>query len=185
MKLFKILALSAIALFSYSCTEEDNYLSTDPADTGIFLKTISNNSTQFTPTSFNTSKIDLTLELSGNSAEERLSNVNLFITYKDSEKVFTGGEKLYKSYSLNEFSKNESTDRYRKNFVLTLSEIFSVLGISNTAVYGQADVITVRFEVVDKSGRKFTNTNLGLDMTTAYYNSPFRYSFTVFTVKVP
>lgn len=179
MKIFKILSLTLISLLSFSCTEEDNYLSTDPSDTGIFLRTISNKSSAFTPTSYNTSKVDLTLELGGNSAANRLNKVNLYVRYTDSEKVFTGAEKLYKSYSLSDFTMDSGSGLYRRNFVLTVPEIFSSLGITDTSVYDSSDAIRIRYEVEDASGRKYTNTNPGLDLSSAYYASPFVYNFTI------
>lgn len=180
MKYIKIISFFLLTFFVTTCTEEDNQLSTDINDTGIYLKTISNSSTQFTPDSFNSSKIDLLLELGGNSAEQRLSTLNMYITYKDSEGIFTGGEKLFKSYGVGDFTKDSTSGLLRKKFILSMQEIFSSLGITDNSVYDQADLITVRFEAVAKDGKKFTNNNLGQDMTTAYYNSPFIYSFSVF-----
>ncbi|WP_143885664.1 hypothetical protein [Chryseobacterium binzhouense] len=180
MKYFKIISIFILTILFSACSEDDNHLSTDLADTGIYLKTISNNSTQFTPDTFSTSRIDLILELGGNSAEQRLSVVNMYITYKDSENVFTGGEKLARSYSIGNFVKDSSSGLLRKKFQLSMFDIFAALDITDNTIYDQADIITVRFEAVAKDGKKFTNTNLGQEMTTAYYNSPFIYTFSVF-----
>lgn len=179
MKYFKIISLFILTLLLSACSDEDNQLSTDVNDTGIFLRTISNNSTLFTPDSFASSKIDLTLELGGNSAEQNLSVVNVYVTYKDSENVFTGPEKLFVSYGLGDFVKDGTSGLLRKNFVYTTPQIFAALGITNNLVYDDSDGITIRFEAVAKDGKKFTNTNLGQELTTAFYKSPFIYDFTV------
>ena len=178
MKYFKIISLFIVTFFLSACSDEDNQLSTDSKDTAIYLRTISNNSTLFTPSSFSTSKIDLNLEIGGNSAEQNLSVLNVYLTYNDSENVYVGAEKLIASYGLGDFVKDDTSGLLRKNFVYTTQQIFTALGM-NDLVYDDSDKIVIRFEAVAKNGKKFTNTNLGQELTTGYYKSPFIYNFTV------
>lgn len=171
--------LALILFTAYSCNREGDHLTFDESSHGIFLRTVANNSTIFDQNGFTTNKVDLELELAGPSAVNNFQELRMYVDYDDSEGVYAANEKLVATHSLSDFTLNSQSGLYRRNFEYTAQELFQLLGITDPAVYDGGDFFELRFEVVTKDGKVFTDSNLGLDMLNAYYASPFAYKFNV------
>lgn len=174
-----IIAFTFISLAVFSCNREGDYLKVDESATAIFLRTISNKSTTFTQNGFTTSKVDLLLELGGPSAKNNLQSLDMYIKYNDKEMTYTGAEKLVKTFSLSDFSLDQTSNLYRKQFTYTAKEMFDLLGITTPSIYSGGDSFSLRFVAKSKDGKTYTNSNLGLDLGNAYYATSFIYNFPI------
>lgn len=185
MKIKNIISLSLFTigiLFNQSCQREGTggVIPTAADNTGIYLKTVADKTTPLFETNFETAKVDLLLQVGGNSAESRLEEVQMYLTYKDSEKVFTGAEKLVATFKPSDFTKDATTGLLTRNFVYSPKQLFALLGITDTKIYDNSDIFQIRFAAKDKSGRLFSTNNLGDELAaTSYFNTPFIYSYTV------
>lgn len=171
--------LALLLFVANACNREGDVLSTEESSQGIYLRTIADNSTAFSQTTFSSSKIDLNLELAGASAQNNLQEVRVYLDYEDSDLVYNAPEKLVATYTLADFALSATSQLYRKNITFTAAQMFQLLGITNQTIYGGGDYFTVRFAAVAKDGKVYTNSNLGADLTGEYYKSPFMYRFNV------
>jgi hypothetical protein len=96
-------------------------------------------------------------------------------------KITTNEIKL-KSVPATDFEQNPDTDYPRATISVTAQEVLTALSLTQGDVNG-GDQIELRYELVMKDGRVFTNTNAsGIVSGGAFFNSPFFYRIPVVCV---
>lgn len=173
----KLLFTSILIVLLSSCEEDSNRLSTENANTGIYLRTISNNSTDFIVGDLDQAKTDITLEVVAADNGNVLKEVKVYVKYTDSENVFISNEKLLATVTQNEFSRDSESGLLRYRFVYTAAQMATVMNITDTSIFDANDKYDIRFEAINNNDNKFTNSSNGLDLSSEYYKSPFLYSF--------
>jgi hypothetical protein len=177
--IMKLLLLLVITLFYYSCSDETNKLPTDGSVTGIYLREISNTSTNFIVGSLDNSKADITLEVVGADNGNSLKEVQVYIKYIDDELIFTGAEKLFKTIPQSDFVRNPNSGLLRKQFIYSATEMATALNITNASIFDANDKYELRFAAVKNDGKIFTKGSNGADLTSSpgFYQSPFLYTY--------
>ena len=105
-----------------------------------------------------------------------MSSVDLFVSFRDNTPdngETAPAEALIKTIPIADFSRNDN-GFLQGNVSTTAPEALSALGITSSDIDG-GDRFTFRLALNLSDGRVFTSTNIGINITGPFFNSPFRY----------
>jgi len=187
MKTFKfILVVFAAMGMAISCSDDKGFFDKDAIVYAAYLNVVSTGSSTWGTVSqsdfrVNTSSFyEVTLEERDVERGKLFQSVDFYVKLRDNTtpKASTD-EKPVKSIPASEFVQDPETDYPRATIKITAAEVLSALGLTQDAING-GDQVEVRYELVMKDGRIFTNSNAsGIVTGGAFFNSPFFYRIPV------
>jgi len=162
---------------SVSCEDTDK-LNFDPLalPSGAFLRTLNVDSANFNLKDLANSNWAITVEGDDGSNGSLMTSVDLHVTFKDNTPengTVSLSEALVRNFPISAFTRGAS-GLLGGSISATANETFSALGLDSEDVDG-GDSFTFRLTLHLSDGRSFSSTEIGPDVTGAFFNSPFRY----------
>jgi hypothetical protein len=190
MKTFKFIFVVLAAMgMAISCSDDKGFFDKDAIVYAAYLNVVATPSSTFGTVSqsdfrLNTSSTyQVTLEERDVERGNLFQSVDFYVKLRDNTvpKITTNEIKL-KSVPATDFEQNPDTDYPRATISVTAQEVLTALSLTQGDVNG-GDQIELRYELVMKDGRVFTNTNAsGIVSGGAFFNSPFFYRIPVVCV---
>lgn len=181
--IFVVLAAMGMAI---SCSDDKGFFDKDAIVYAAYLNVVATPSSTFGTVSQNdfrvstTSVYQVTLEERDVERGKLFQSVDFYVKLRDNTipKITTNEIKL-KSVPSTDFQQNSDTDYPRATISVSAQEVLTALSITQDDVNG-GDQIELRYELVMKDGRVFTNSNAsGIVTGGAFFNSPFFYRIPV------
>jgi len=183
----------ALTMLMVSCTDfvEPNIPYRD-FNTGAYLRTIQRTSTTFTYQDIEdffdvqNSIFALTLEAVDAENGGTVESVEIRVRHRrftgagfDYIPALSSEDPIVRTLTPSDFAPNDESRFLRTSISIPASEALSVLGVAATDIE-RGDVFEFRLVLVDRMGRRFTNTNLSPDVQGGlFYDSPFLYTVPV------
>ncbi len=183
-KIINLILIVGLIVVSASCEDTDK-LNFNPEElpSGAFLRTLNIDSGNFNKSDLDNSSWTITVEGDDGSNGDLMSSIDLHVTFKDKTPengTITLSEVLVKNIPVSSFSRGDS-GLLGGSISTTADETFNILGLSRTDIEG-GDQFTFRLTLNLSDGRSFSSTEIGPDVTGAFFNSPFRYVASVICV---
>jgi len=184
--IFVVLAAMGMAI---SCSDDKGFFDKDAIVYAAYLNVVATPKSTFGTVSQNdfrinaTSEYQVTLEERDVERGKLFQSVDFYVKLKDNTvpKITTNEIKV-KSVPATDFDQNPDTDYPRATITITAQEVLTALSLTQGDVNG-GDQIELRYELVMKDGRIFTNSNIsGVVSGGAFFNSPFFYRIPVVCV---
>jgi len=184
--IFVVLAAMGMAI---SCSDDKGFFDKDTIVYAAYLNVVTTPSSTFGTVSQNdfrlntTSVYTVTLEERDVERGKLFQSVDFYVKLKDNTTPkLTTNEVKVKSVPSTDFQQDPETDYPRATISITAQEVLAALGLAQGDVNG-GDQVELRYELVMKDGRIFTNSNAsGVVTGGAFFNSPFFYRIPVVCV---
>ncbi len=176
-KIINLILIAGLVLVSASCEDTDK-LNFDPLtlEEGAFLRTLSVESNTFNAADIPGSMWGATVEGDDGSNGDLMTSVDVFVSFRDNTPdngETAPAEALIKTIPIADFARNDD-GFLQASISATAPETLSALGITSSDIDG-GDRFTFRLALNLSDGRVFSSTNIGLNITGPFFNSPFRY----------
>jgi len=181
MKKVKNYLMLAIGILVISCSSDDKLIDTvsETVDRGLVLRTVSTISSSYNIFD-TTSEWGVTLEVQDKEDGNLLSEVRMFISFKDNTTI--GGDLSTNEIALQTIPFSEFTNGPfgfpRTDLTLSFADALAATGIAFADVEG-GDTFNFRLEAELTDGRVFTNNANGTVLGGSFFSSPFAYVSTV------
>jgi len=184
--IFVVLAAMGMAI---SCSDDKGFFDKDAIVYAAYLNVVATPKSTFGTVSQSdfrlntTSEYQVTLEERDVERGNLFQSVDFYVKLKDNTvpKITTNEVKV-RSVPATDFDQNPDTDYPRATITITAQEVLTALSLTQGDVNG-GDQIELRYELVMKDGRIFTNSNIsGVVSGGAFFNSPFFYRIPVVCV---
>jgi hypothetical protein len=190
MKTFKFIFVVLAAMgMAISCSDDKGFFDKDAIVYAAYLNVVATPKSTFGTVSQSdfrlntTSEYQVTLEERDVERGKLFQAVDFYVKLRDNTvpKITTSEIKL-KTVPSSAFAQDPNTDYPRATISITAQEVLTALSLTQGDVNG-GDQIELRYELVMKDGRVFTNTNAsGIVTGGAFFNSPFFYRIPVVCV---
>ena len=190
MKTFKFIFVVLAAMgMAISCSDDKGFFDKDAIVYAAYLNVVATPSSTFGTVSQSdfrlntTSKYEVTLEERDVERGKLFQSVDFYVKLKDNTvPKLTTNEVKVKSVPSTSFTQDPDTDYPRATISISAQEVLSALGLAQGDVNG-GDQVELRYELVMKDGRIFTDSNAsGVVTGGAFFNSPFFYRIPVVCV---
>jgi len=190
MKTFKFIFVVLAAMgMAISCSDDKGFFDKDAIVYAAYLNVVATPSSTFGTVSQSdfrlntTSKYEVTLEERDVERGKLFQSVDFYVKLKDNTvPKLTTNEVKVKSVPSTSFTQDPETDYPRATISISAQEVLSALGLAQGDVNG-GDQVELRYELVMKDGRIFTDSNAsGVVTGGAFFNSPFFYRIPVVCV---
>jgi hypothetical protein len=190
MKTFKFIFVVLAAMgMAISCSDDKGFFDKDAIVYAAYLNVVATPKSTFGTVSQSdfrlntTSEYQVTLEERDVERGKLFQAVDFYVKLRDNTvpKITTSEIKI-KTVPSTAFAQDPDTDYPRATITITAQEVLTALSLTQGDVNG-GDQIELRYELVMKDGRVFTNTNAsGIVTGGAFFNSPFFYRIPVVCV---
>ena len=176
-KIINLILIIGLVTMSVSCEDTDK-LNFNPLElpSGAFLRTLSIDSNQFDRENVADSSFGVTVEGDDGQNGETMTSIDLYVTFRDrtpDNGTVVKDEAFVKNIPISSFSRGAS-GLLGGQVNASASETLSALGLAGSDIDG-GDTFTFRLALNLSDGRTFSTTEIGPDVTGAFFNSPFRY----------
>jgi len=185
---FIIVVFAALGM-AISCSDDIQFFDKDAIIYALFLNVVETPSSTFGTVSqsdfrLNTTSVyQVTLEERDVERGKLFQAVDFYVKLKDNTvPKLTTNEVKVKSVPATDFTQDPDTDYPRATISISAQDVLTALGLTQGDING-GDQVEVRYELVMKDGRVFTNSNAsGIVTGGAFFNSPFFYRIPVVCV---